>query len=271
MSTNSTFQLVNERGWRMGFANILRHENAKWWGSRRWWINLLIWLAVVNGMLLLAQTQGGNTATGVTMPPMQILAEAMTIFAVTTGLFGSIGATIAMQGALIDEKKNGTAAWIMSKPASRTAFIVAKLIANGIALPLIIVIVQSVGVYAQMSLMQGVTPTLGDLLAGVGLLCLNLLFYVTLTLMLGTWFADRGPVISIPIAFVFAPMLLSNIVGNVANVTPWPLVPAGSDPGIAAQVMLGMPLTNLVPIAATIIWCVVFVSVAIWRFGRDEF
>ena len=49
------------------------------------------------------------------------MAEAMMIFAVASGLFGAIGTVIAMQGSLIDEKKSGTAAWIMSKPVSRTA------------------------------------------------------------------------------------------------------------------------------------------------------
>jgi hypothetical protein len=28
MSANTTFQIVNELGWRRGFANLLRHENA---------------------------------------------------------------------------------------------------------------------------------------------------------------------------------------------------------------------------------------------------
>ena len=34
---------------------------------------------------------------------------------------------------------------------------------------------------------------------------------------------------------------------------------------------MGMPLTTVVPIVATLVWIVVFVGVAIWRFGRDEF
>jgi ABC-2 type transport system permease protein len=176
-----------------------------------------------------------------------------------------------MQGTLIDEKKSGTAAWIMSKPASRTAFIVAKLVANGIALSLIIVIIQSIGVYLQLSVELHTVLPLGQFVAGIGMISLNMLFYVTFTLMLGTWFQDRGPVVGIPIAFVFAPMLLSALLGNAANLTPWSLVPSGGDPGLAVQAMLGMPLTTVLPIAATVVWCVVFVVAAIWRFRRDEF
>ena len=267
MSANASFQIVNERGWRMGFANILRHENARWWRTRRWWINLLIWFAVVNGILLLMQAQGGSAG----MSPEQAQGEVLTIFAVASGIFGAIGAAVAMQGSLIDEKKSGTAAWIMSKPASRTAFIAAKLVANGIALPLIVVVIQSIGVYLQLTVFEGSAPALGVFLAGVGLLILNMLFYVSLTLMLGTLFQERGPVVGIPIAFVFAPMLLGSFLGGIANLTPWALVPSNGDPGLAAQVMLGMPLATVLPVVATVVWCVVFVAAAIWRFGRDEF
>ena len=271
MSTNSTFQVVGARGWRMGFGNVLRHENAKWWRSRRWWINLLIWTAIVNGILLASLMSEAAEAAGIFRTPEQKLAEAMMIFSVASGLFGAIGTVIAMQGSLIDEKKSGTEAWIMSKPVSRTAFITAKLVANAIALPLIVVILQSVGVYLLVSLKLGIEIPLGQFAAGVGLLCLHMLFYVTFTLMLGAFFSERGPVIGIPIALVFCPMLLGGLLGKIGYLTPWLLVPAGSMDSLSVQALVGAPLTTTVPIFATIIWCVVFVAAAVWRFKRDEF
>jgi len=35
--------------------------------------------------------------------------------------------------------------------------------------------------------------------------------------------------------------------------------------------MQGQPLPTTTPIAATPIWIVIFVCVALWRFGREEF
>ncbi len=130
---------------------------------------------------------------------------------------------------------------------------------------------QSVGVYVLVSLKLGISLPVGQFAAGVGLLCLHMLFYVTLTLMLGAFFSERGPVIGIPIALIFCPMLLSGLLGKIAYLTPWLLVPAGSMDSLSVQALVGAPLTTPIPIFATVIWCVVFVAVAIWRFGRDEF
>ena len=116
---------------------MLRHENAAWWRSRRWWINTLIWLGLINGLLL-----GMLTSTSDAGPGMDLQTQGLLVFGVVAGLFGSIGGIIAMQGAIIDEKKSGTAAWIMSKPAARPAFILSKLVANAFALLVIILVIQ---------------------------------------------------------------------------------------------------------------------------------
>jgi hypothetical protein len=58
----------------------------------------------------------------------------------------------------------------------------------------------------------------------------------------------------------------------LAALSPWGLIfPTGADQPIVIQAMMGMSLTNVIPILATIAWIVGFVSVAIWRFKRDEF
>jgi ABC-2 type transport system permease protein len=270
MSANTSFQIVNEQGWRRGFANLLRHENAAWWRSRRWWISLLIWLALINGILL-AMLSSANGEAVADRTPEQILDEARTIFTVMAGLFGTIGAVIAVQGAIIDEKKSGTAAWIMSKPASRPAFILAKLVANVIALLTIIIVVQGAVAYLQMSNFLGSALPLAPFVSGMALIALNMLFYLTLTLMLGTLFNDRGPVIGIPIGILFSAMFIMGYVGQAAYLMPWLIIPSGSDLGLATEVMTGQALSTTTPILATIVWIVVFVGVALWRFQREEF
>jgi ABC-2 type transport system permease protein len=269
MSANTTFQIVNEQGWRRGFANLLRHENATWWRSRRWWINMLIWLALINGILLAMLSSTSEVAVDRT--PQQILDEARTVFTVMAGLFGAIGTVIAVQGAIIDEKKSGTAAWIMSKPASRPAFILAKLVANIAALLIIIVAVQGAVAYLQMSNFVGTALPLLSFVAGMALLALNMLFYLTLTLMLGTLFNDRGPVIGIPIGVLFGAMFLMPYLGDAVLLMPWLIIPSGGHLGLATEVMMGQPLSTTTPILATLVWIVVFVGVALWRFQREEF
>ncbi|MBI1277578.1 MAG: ABC transporter permease subunit [Anaerolineaceae bacterium] len=271
MSTNSTFELVNEHGWRRGFANLFMRESAMWWRSRRWWINLLIWLVLINGTLLAMLSSASEAEHMNLMTPEQILAEARTVLGVMAGMFGAIGVVIATQGAIIDEKKSGIAAWIMSKPASRPAFILSKLIANGLALLVIIVVVQGVVAYLQLANYSGSPPALGPFVAGMALIALHMLFYLTLTLMLGTLFSDRGPVIGIPIGILFSAMFLMGYVGQFAYLMPWMIIPAGSFQGLAIDAMLGQPLATTTPIWATIVWIIVFVTIAIWRFTREEF
>ena len=264
MSANSTFQVVNEHGWRRGFANMLRKENRDWWRTRRWWINILIWLVLINGVVfgMLSSSDGGNRPS-----PEQAVTNAEVNFAGFAGFFGAMGVVIIMQGVIIDEKKSGTAAWIASKPVSRTSFILSKLIANTAAILIVIYVVQGVLVYLQFALL-GSTPPLGPYVFSLALLGLHLLFYLTLTLMLGTLFNERGPVIGIPLAILFASQFLMSQLGSLVQFTPWPIV---KDPALAVQAIMGQPLDSVTPIVATAVWSVVFVAVAIWRYQREEF
>lgn len=166
MSANSTFQVIREQGWRRGFANLLRRENNTWWRTRRRWVNVLIWLVIINGTLLAMLSSSGEETIARERTPEQVAAEARTVFVVMTGIFGTIGVVIAMQGTIIDEKKSGTAAWILSKPASRPAFILAKLVANVVALFVVLLLVQGVVAYLQLTLYEGSTPSPSPLLPG---------------------------------------------------------------------------------------------------------
>ena len=51
MSSGKTLQPVVEHGWLSGFANLLRKENSLWWGTRKWWVQTLVWLVISNGMI----------------------------------------------------------------------------------------------------------------------------------------------------------------------------------------------------------------------------
>ncbi len=112
MASVSVLQAVEESGWRRGFANLLRKENGEWWHTRRWWLQSLIWLPIVNGIL----------AVGLWVVPVIDPAEAgdtlenLGIFIQVMTQFPIFGVIVITQGAVIGEKQSGTAAWIMSAP-----------------------------------------------------------------------------------------------------------------------------------------------------------
>jgi ABC-2 type transport system permease protein len=268
MASASVLQPVKERGWRQGFANLLRKENGEWWHTRRWWTQSLLWLLIVNGIL----------AVGIWLVPIfepegaGDTMENLGIFIQLMSWFPMYAVIVITQGAVIGEKQSGTAAWIMSAPVSRSAFILAKLVANAIGFFVTIILVQGLVAYVQLSLSDGSPLPFAPYLAMLGLLSLYLLFYLALTLMLGAFFDTRGPVLGIAIAVAIASMLS---IGNLfAGFLPRivVLLPE-SIPGILTFLVQGEPLPDVwpIPIILMSVYSLLFVALAIWRFKREEF
>src|SRR5215211_7745643 len=126
--TNQELQAVNEPGWQRGFANLLRNENRLWWGTRKWLIHLLLWLVVLNGLvLLIGLTEGQETNN-----PVPLYETLIQVFFQVGAFATAIGMVTTAQGAIVREKQLGTAAWILSKPVSRGAFVLAKFVAHAV-------------------------------------------------------------------------------------------------------------------------------------------
>ena len=268
MASASVLQPVRERGWRQGFANLLRKENSEWWHTRRWWTQSLLWLLIVNGIL----------AVGIWVVPIFEPSEAvgtmenLGIFIQLMAWFPMFAVIVIIQGAVIGEKQSGTAAWIMSAPVSRSAFILAKLVANAIGFFVTIILLQGLVAYVQLSLSEGSLLPLAPYLAILALLSLYLLFYLALTLMLGTFFDTRGPVLGIAMVVAIGSMLS---IGNLfAGFLPRiVLILPESIPGILTFLVQGEPLPDVwpIPIILMSVYSLLFVALAIWRIKREEF
>jgi len=265
MAANATLQRVHERGWRRGFANTLRKENREWWGTRRWWIGALIWTLLANGTLAATLGSSSGDASAVQVGLSQFMQMTM--------LTTLLGAITIMQNTLIDEKKTGTAEWILSKPVSRTAFILTKFFANAIALLLIAIVLQGTLAYLQLSASAGAALALMPFVAGMGIIALQMLLFMALTLTVGTFFNSRGAVLGLPLGLIFIVMLISNFVPPIVQIVPFTfgITTGPADPALAALAFAGQPLPSLLPLIATVVWTVVFLTVAVWRFGREEF
>jgi hypothetical protein len=105
------------------------------------------------------------------------------------------------------------------------------------------------------------------------MLFLTLLFWLTLTVMLSALSNMRGLAIGIPLFLILGFTLFVEFVPWLAEIMPWNLTSAVSAarPAIAVSLVLGQPIPTLMPIIATVIGCVVFTLVAIWRFKKEEF
>jgi ABC-2 type transport system permease protein len=268
MASANVLQPVKESGWRRGFANLLRKENGEWWHTSRWWTQSLLWLLIVNGILALALW-----ALPIASPEEEFdTIDNLGIFFQVMSQFTVFAVIVITQGALIGEKQSGTAAWIMSAPVSRNAFILAKLVANAIGFLFAIILVQGLVAYVQLSLFDGGPLPLVPYLTLLALVSLILLFYLALTLMLGAFFDTRGPVLGIAIGVAIASMI--GISSLFASFLPWMvLVLPDSIPALMTLLVVGEPLPAVWPIPIILMsaYSLLFVALAIWRFGREEF
>jgi ABC-2 type transport system permease protein len=224
----------------MGFANLFRKEHNEWWKTRSWLIHSIIWLVLINGILLAVLKAPTPAEVAEITPPD----SGGVIFVIMGGLMTGLGIIIVMQGAVLDEKKSGTAAWVLSKPVSRPAFILAKLAADSLAALLIMIVFQGAVAFGLLSAFDKNPPALLFFIAALGLMALHLLFYLTLTLMLGTLFNERGAVLGIPIGLLFGAQFLMQLSQALTQIMPWAIIiPAGGGSALAHMAMLGLGST----------------------------
>jgi len=258
-----------ESGWRMGLANMLGKELAAWWRTRRGWVQCLVALLLLNGELAL-NLRGNNGPNAVE--------NATLAFLVTAALCVPLAAVSLAQDSILGEKHSGTAAWVLSKPLRRPAYVLAKLIAHGLGLFVAWVALPGVVAYLQLLKPAGGYFTPLRIAQVMGLHYLNLLFFLTLALMLATFFNGRGPVLGISLVLAWAgPMPLLS--APIQKYAPWLyascrgklLIDFDTNRPLVLYLLKGRPLPTVVPIVATALWCVLFTAVAIWRMSREEF
>ncbi|HEX2185615.1 MAG TPA: ABC transporter permease subunit [Chloroflexota bacterium] len=202
MAAELTLQPVAVRGRAGGFRNLLRNELAAFWGTPTWLIQVGTWLVFGPGFLLLFLLSESLGAGQDGRAPRAAIELAARVLPATAGTLVAIAAVILAQGKIVGEKQSGTAAWVLSKPVSRGAFVLAKFLALGSGMVATAVGVQGAGAYAIAAAADGPAP-LVPYLAALAALAVQVLFYLALALLLGTVFRSRNPVIAIPLLLLF--------------------------------------------------------------------
>ncbi len=282
MTSNSVLIPVKDRDGLNGFGNIFRSENRHWWGTWQWVIQVLIWMAIVNGMLAMitlaapkieaAQAAREISAAEAAEAKIALEQTALTVFFVFSALAPAVGVVIIAQDAIIEERQTGTLAWVLSKPVARAGFLLSKLAADAIGVLVTMVLAQGLVAYFIYQAGTGIALSVPHFLGGLGLVYLLLLFYLSLTLMLGTLFRSRGPVIGIAMLLVFGNQAVG-LAPWLGKIMPWNLAMdlGPGQPALAVALVQGLPLPTVTPIIGTVALTLVFLAVALWRFAREEF
>ena len=263
MSGNEAFELVSERGWQRGLRNLMKSGLARWFKTRMWWVQSLIWGGVAGGMI--SMMLFGADAD---------LETARIIFSVFVGLMPGVAVVIIMQDALVGEKQEGTAAWVLSKPVARQSFYLSKLVTNAIGILFNLIVVPCLVAFALFSIAAGKLQDPLAFLGVMGVMFLSHMYFVSLTLMLGALFSGRGPVIGIGLALLFLQQNLTQMLQPLRYVLPWPLVAPLSDPpdSLVFRLLQGQPAGTeyWITIGAVLAQIALFAVIGLWRFGKQE-
>lgn len=265
MSGNSAFELVSERGWRRGLGNMLSSEMAHWWQTRRWWFNCLLYAGIV-GLIL----SGVLFGTPGKPPASDAVAS---LYAILAGMFPAISVIIMMQGAVVGEKNEGTAAWVLSKPVTRPAFMLSKVIANSLGVLVTMVVPPGVVAYTLYAAVSGTPWNLSAFFLALGMIFLFNFYFLSLTLMLGTFFNSRGPVIGIALGLLLMQQILVGMLPSLGYILPWNLIlPTGEQMNaVVPCLLLGSHNYSAIPILVVALESILFILVGLYRFNREEF
>jgi ABC-2 type transport system permease protein len=264
MSGNEAFELENGTGWSRGLGNMVRNGLARWFKTKTWWIQCLIWggiAAIIFSALAFNRYQ----------PPVVDLLIISFIF---IGLFPAVGVVIIMQDAIVGEKREGTASWVLSKPLTRPAFVLSKVIANCVGILVTMIIVPCCIAFAIISIMHKSTLLPLGIFEAMGVILISHFFFLSMTLMLGTFFNSRGPVIGIPLAILYLQQNILGLVPSMRYVLPWSLVvPLGSTNPLTLSLIMGAPVQSdhLITLLVIALESILFLLIGLWRFNQEEF
>ena len=275
MAANIEFELMKESNGFRGFTNLFHKENRAWWGTRRWWINALLWPVLMCGLLanMLFVPTIANLATEAEIAragglKAHVLLMGLSVFFEFSTTVLALGAIVLTQDAIISEKQSGVAEWLLSKPIARRSYILAKMAANTLPMLVLMVGIPAAIGYGMLSLRGGEPFPVLPFISGVGIMLVHAFFYLTLTLMLGTIFNNRGPILGIALGSVLGGNLLGGLFKPLLYVTPWMLPKVAS---LTASSQALPPEMGLAPLVSSILWSVIFVIVALVQFERTEF
>lgn len=258
-------QATVARSQKSGFWNLLSRENKVWWTGRRWLLQTLVGVGGLGGVLAVALfiLPGMAEAAGETLDPLE---AGVQIFFGMGAFALAIDIIILTQDTIIGEKESGIAEWVLSKPVSRPAYILAKLLANALGILITLILLPGVVAYTLFALADASMPAT-TFAAAMGILALHTLFYLALSLMMGVIADSPGALLAVTLGSALGGAVLIDFIGRAAFLTPWPLG------NIAVALAQGAALpANIMwtPIAATTALALLAVGIAIWRFEHAE-
>lgn len=276
MAANLMLEHAREWSAVRGFSNLLWKENRAWWGTRRGWVNAILWPVLLGGLVAVmlfvlpgvADPDNDPNVAAAGGPLPFALQMGRTVFFELGTVAVALGVIVLLQDSIVEEKQSGVAEWLLAKPVARRSYVLAKLVASTLAVLTLLVALPALVSYLLLSIREGMPFPLPSFLGGLGIMTMHTFFYLTLTLMLGTVFNNRAPILGIALGSILGGTLLGGLIQPLLYVTPWMLgkfasLVAGREPVPAGLLWA--------PLCATAVWSAIFLLVALVKFERSEY
>ncbi|HEX2754696.1 MAG TPA: ABC transporter permease subunit [Candidatus Limnocylindrales bacterium] len=250
-----------------GLGPLLRKELLEQWRTLRLPVIATIFLLVGLSSPLLARFTPEiiKAVAGDQFPmafPTPTAADAIDQFAKNIGQFGGLIAVLLAMGAVATEKERGTAALLLTKPVSRAAFLIAKLVAIGLTLAVSVVIATAGAWFYTLVLFESLPPA--GVAAGAVLQWLMLMAWASITFVGST--LTRSSLAAAGLGIVA--FIVVGILGVLPTVGQF--LPTGLS-GPARALALGVPGPDAIgPTVATMVLIGAAGSVAWLAFRRQE-
>jgi ABC-2 type transport system permease protein len=245
--------------WLRGFYPIYQKELSYWFGTHRWISQLIIWISLT-AIPAIWMTPRNADDPGVSY---------LTLFLWLANTLLSIGTIILAQSTIIEEKLTQTLFWIYSKPLSSEGFILAKFSAYAVSIGTLALAVPAIFTYVA-AMITGLSSQISLLnyFVALWMIYLTVLFFLALTLMLGSIF-DRVGVVTAISLFVFfgGASLKSN--PQLQRLEPYSLWALQND---AASTVVGqLPNEAWIAMSSTVILTLLCLLISVWWMRRYEF
>jgi ABC-2 type transport system permease protein len=238
-----------------GFAVLLRKELAEQWRTARLPVMAVIFLVIGLGSPLLAEytPEIVKAATGpISIPiPTPTLADAISQLTKNLTQFGAIAAVLLTMGSVAGEKESGTAGFVLTKPATRLAFLTAKF--GGLVATLAGAVVASgAGAYLYTAVLFS-TPSAAGFAAACLVLLLGLLVVAAVTFLGSTLVRSAIPAAGVGLAAIVVGATVASI-PHAGRFSPFGLGTFANDLGVGrTPTDWGWPIVVNVTIVAVAI------------------
>lgn len=252
-----------------GLGGLLRGELVRWVG-RRGIVQLVAWTIVIQGLLY--------WDTVATSDPLADW-RGFDLLIHLWWIAGPLAAIGLAQNALVEERHRQTAPWVLSKPVSRSSFVVSKVISDSVGLIALAVVLQAAIAWVWLPRVDpgtGLTiqrPESDRYLVVIAVFALVILFFVSMTVFLTTVLPWRGPAAGIGlVTWIFMWNAPFDVVERftIGGLVSGEIQGATMKP-IAEYLVFGTSLEPTSGVLWTGVAAIAFVGAAVAVFRREEF